>query len=124
MDNDEQKNNSAKPKNDTKDSKKSRRTFAFLLVGVVLGLIIGYFTFRIGVTFSAQTQLWLLVTPVGAFGGLLYTLRDKGLVLPHRESDSNVINPGWLADCAYGIAGSYVVFLIVPGNFTLEGFDY
>jgi len=58
-----------------------------------------------------------LLAMAGAFGGLLYTIRDSGLELIHRDATlekGHIINLGWLADCAYGIAGAFVVFLIIP----------
>ena len=50
----------------------------------------------------------------GGFGGLLYTIRDSGFELIHKNDKENqVLRLGWLADCAYGIAGAFVVFLLM-----------
>jgi hypothetical protein len=71
-----------------------------------------------GGSVSPDAALLVLITLTGAFGGLLYTLRDNGLELPHRDpKHPYVLKLGWIVDCTYGIAGAYVVFLILPTEF-------
>ena len=61
---------------------------------------------------------WLLLVILlgGVFGGLLYGMRDRRLVLPGKNEDGS-FNPGWLADCAFGMGGGFVIFLLLPGDF-------
>lgn len=101
--------------------RKLRLRYAVILATIVLALTIVKFTF--GENAAAETQsnllspVWtfLFLTFAGAFGGLLYTLRDKGFERPHWEGNNYIL--GGLADCAYGIGGAYVVFLVIPGDF-------
>lgn len=59
----------------------------------------------------------ILITIAGPFGGLLYTVRDGGFEMPHKDpAKPNIWKPGWIADCLYGIAGAYVVFLVLPSE--------
>ncbi|MDN5204615.1 hypothetical protein QQ008_24700 [Fulvivirgaceae bacterium BMA10] len=61
-----------------------------------------------------------MITFAGAFGGLLFTARDDGFTKPHRDPENKYAwKLGWVSDCAYGIAGGYVVFLILPNNSNL-----
>lgn len=85
---------------------------------IVSALVIGYtlcFYIKAGIPWSPNAAFFTVITFAGAFGGLLYTARDSGLEFPHRNPDNpHILNLGWVADCAYGIAGAYVVFLILP----------
>ena len=65
-----------------------------------------------------QKHLWLICLS-GMFGGLLYGIRDKKLVIPHRKSE-NIYEPGVVTDVLFGVAGGLVIFLILPGNITPE----
>ena len=93
------------------------RTFIivlFILLALIVGYLVGLYI-KVGVPWSPNATMFVIITLAGAFGGLLYTARDSGLELPHRNPDKiHVLNLGWVADCAYGIAGAYVVFLILP----------
>lgn len=111
---------------------KQRRFFNYFLLGFFIGCLLGL-SFRF--TFDHQSDppnlsvvrfefpfvlphlnaTLILLTVAGACGGALYAMRNKELVPPHM-SDS-VINPGWLGDCFFGVAGAYVISLIVPGKF-------
>src|SRR5688572_11470530 len=51
----------------------------------------------------APYLLWLLVGGSGMFGGFLFGLKNRKLVLPHWES-KHVIEPGCLGDCLFGLA--------------------
>jgi len=99
------------------------RTFNIILL-IFLALIVGYllgFYISVDVPWSQTATMFLIITLAGAFGGLLYTVRDSGLEFPHRNPDKiHVLNLGWIADCAYGIAGSYVVFLILPTDLNID----
>ena len=64
------------------------------------------------------TGLWYLIGAAGIFGGLLFGIKDRRLVLPHRTSKS-VIDPGFLVDFFFGLAGGYVIFMLVPGDFNI-----
>ena len=61
-----------------------------------------------------------LVPVFGAFGGLLGGMHFKSLDRPHREGTDHRINLGWIADAAFGVAGGFVVFLVVPGDFQID----
>jgi len=92
-----------------------------IVVSLTLGYFVGLYV-RMGAPWSAGASIFAMITAVGAFGGLLYAVRDSGLELPHRDADKqHVIRLGWVADCAYGIAGAYVVFLILPTDLTGNG---
>jgi hypothetical protein len=60
--------------------------------------------------------LWLLIAVGGMVGGFLFGIRDRRLELPHRE-DQHSWNPGCLVDILFGLAGGFVIFIIVPGSF-------
>jgi len=60
--------------------------------------------------------LWVLIGFGGIVGGLLFGMRDQRLTFPHRE-DQHTWNPGCLADILFGLAGGFVIFIIVPGSF-------
>ena len=96
------------------------RTTIFLLIMMVLIALItfgyygGIYT-DLNITLTADAKVFLMITLAGAFGGLLYTAREDGFTLPHRDpNNKHVWKLGWVSDCAYGIAGGYVVFLILP----------
>ena len=57
--------------------------------------------------------LWICLS--GMFGGFLFGIRDKKLVIPHRE-DKNIYEPGVITDVLFGVAGGVVIFLILPGD--------
>lgn len=81
-----------------------------LIVGVAIGYLIGT-----DVALGDNGKLWILVTVAGAFGGMLYTFRDGGINKPHPSyDDPNRYDLGWIADCAYGVAGAYVILLLLP----------
>ncbi len=100
------------------------RTVAIILL-LVLTTTVGYFIglyVRLGAPWSDGATIFVMITIAGAFGGLLYTARDSGLEFPYRDPDNkHVLNLGWVADCGYGIAGAYVVFLILPTELTTAG---
>ena len=85
---------------------------------LVAGILIGYlvrFWVGCGLCLSDSATLYLVITLSGGFGGLLYTMRDNGLELPHKLEDAPYnIQLGWISDFAYGIAGAFVVFLLLP----------
>lgn len=60
--------------------------------------------------------LWMVVAGAGMFGGFLFGIKDKTLTLPHRKS-KYVIEPGFVGDCLFGLAGGFLVFILLPGNF-------
>ena len=97
----------------------------FLLVVVLLGG--GYIAGALGgwaPPVLKTIAFFLAVTVAGAFGGMLYTIRDCGIELPHRSTRGAKpprIELGWIADCAYGIAGAYIAFLILPTDLLGEG---
>lgn len=65
-----------------------------------------------------QKHLWLICLS-GMFGGLLFGIRDKKLVIPHRKSE-NIYEPGVIVDVLFGVAGGVVIFLILPGDIKPE----
>jgi hypothetical protein len=56
----------------------------------------------------------------GIFGGLLFGIKEKKLVWPHRTSDKYIANPGFITDLLFGLAGGLVIYLILPGSFDFE----
>jgi hypothetical protein len=98
------------------------KRFSVTLLGVVM-LAAGYGMGRwveAGVGLPNPALAWLCITFAGAFGGMLYTFRDGGLEIPHKVNGQHRYNLGWISDCLYGIAGAYVVFLLVPMNIGSE----
>lgn len=107
------------------------------LVGILLGLGGGGYIFLVGISETVLADglwqspvapattappaylLWLLVGGAGMFGGFLFGIKDKRLVLPHRTA-KYVIEPGFLGDCLFGLAGGFLVFILLPGNFSFE----
>ncbi|MBN1583444.1 MAG: hypothetical protein JXA89_22230 [Anaerolineae bacterium] len=69
--------------------------------------------------FKISWDLLASTTIAGLFGGLLYGVKDKKFVWPHKRSKFTW-DPGFLADCLFGIAGGVIIFMIVPGNFEFE----
>ncbi len=65
-----------------------------------------------------KEHLWLICLS-GMFGGLLFGIRDKKLVIPHRKSE-NIYEPGVITDVLFGVAGGVVIFLILPGDIKPE----
>lgn len=104
-------------------NKKRRFFFSVILVlfGIVLGLagaaLVLWSALRAPLT--EAFQLWFAVSLAGMFGGFLFGIRDRRLVLPKLNSDGT-FNPGWIADCLYGVAGAWVIFLIIPGTFAFS----
>jgi hypothetical protein len=69
---------------------------------------------------TAQAYLlWLVVGGAGMFGGFLFGIKDKKLTLPHRTS-RYVFEPGFVGDCLFGLAGGFLVFILLPGNFAFD----
>lgn len=91
--------------------------FLFGIIGAIVGYMFGY-SFVIPLSIIDNLPLLLVVTLFGAFGGLLYAMKEKKLELPDFDANNKrIYKLGWISDCLAGIAGAYVVFLIVPGNF-------
>jgi hypothetical protein len=69
---------------------------------------------------------WLVICLAGMLGGLLYGMRDKQFILPHKEhGEKNTYRPGFLLDVFFGMAGGFVVYMVIPGDFDFSagGFD-
>lgn len=107
------------------NSHKHQHFFNFFLLGSILGCLLG-FSFKVyyrpsilSVIFEPPFELpdltLFLLTLAGASGGLAYAMRNRELELPRRTE--NIVNPGWLGDCFFGVSGAYVIALIMPGNF-------
>lgn len=64
----------------------------------------------------------LIICLMGVFGGFIYSLQKGQMVLPHREN-KNSINLGFIANCLFGIAGSIVIFMVIPGDFKFGALD-
>lgn len=60
--------------------------------------------------------LWLAIALAGMFGGLMFGMKDKQLILPHTES-KYIFAPGFIADMFFGLAGGYIIFVAIPGIF-------
>ena len=68
-----------------------------------------------------MTTVWkisLILVLTGLIGGFLYGNRNQELALPGRTEGGNY-SLGFIADCLYGIAGAFVVHLIIPSDFTI-----
>jgi len=83
--------------------------YTFIVLGIIVGIAI-WFGFDLG---EAEVKLLTVVILSGACGGILYAVRHSILTWP--KLDRNLIHLGWLTDCAYGVAGAFCVFLLVPG---------
>lgn len=82
----------------------------------LLSLMIDYVAQPANPTAIPAYLLWGVVGGAGMFGGFLFGIKDKKLNLPHRSS-KYVIEPGFIADCLFGLAGGFLVFILLPGNF-------
>lgn len=93
----------------------------FVLLGIVIGLGVAALVLwsALRAPLAEAFQLWFAISLAGMFGGFLFGIRDRQLVLPHANKNGT-FNPGYLADCAYGVAGAWVVFLVIPGTFNFE----
>lgn len=107
-----------------------KRSSLFFIVLIVLGLVLGLGLATVVVwsaihaPLSSVFQLGFVISLAGMFGGFLHGIRDRQLVLPHRNKNGTV-NPGWIADCLFGVVGAWVVFLIIPGKFELtDGWEF
>ncbi|MBD1942094.1 hypothetical protein H6F50_06930 [Coleofasciculus sp. FACHB-712] len=86
--------------------------FAYFLLGIIVFSFVGYIIVD---AFKSSSHFLLLLTLAGAFGGLSSSMRNQKLMLPYRESE-HIINLGLIADCIAGIAGAFVIFMLLPGN--------
>jgi len=66
--------------------------------------------------FLVAIPIAMVLAVAGWVGGLLYGLRGHELLLPGR-TPQGTYSLGFVADCLYGVAGAFVIFLIVPGDF-------
>jgi hypothetical protein len=62
----------------------------------------------------------LIVATFGSLGGMLFTMLDNKLTLPSYDPEAREIKLGYLVDCAYGWGGAFAVFLVIPGNLTIN----
>ncbi len=87
-----------------------------LLLGIFLiilvEILIGYHLEVTGKSIAVDKFL-LHVTFSGAMGGLLFSIQNKTLKLPSKEDDST-FELAFLSDIFAGIAGAYLIFLILP----------
>lgn len=66
-----------------------------------------------------DARVLLLCIIAGAFGGILYSVKEKNrLHLPGRR-DSGTYHLGFIADVLFGIAGGIVIFLLYPDDIAL-----
>jgi len=94
-----------------------------LIAGMAIGVLIGAI-YTTGFSLGDRARQWIWIALAGGFGGLLYTAREGGLTLPHRDPKSpSIYQLGWIADCAFGIAGAFVVFLLIPTEIGSESRD-
>ena len=96
-------------------------SFVLILFGIVIGLALAALVVwsALRAPLTEAFRLWFAVSLAGMFGGFLFGIRDRQLVLPHKNKNGTV-NPGWIADSAYGVAGAWVVFLVIPGKFNFS----
>ncbi|HBE70790.1 MAG TPA: hypothetical protein DDW52_21810 [Planctomycetaceae bacterium] len=65
----------------------------------------------------------LIVAIAGSIGGLLFAIRESLLEMP--RFDSAGLQLGCIADCGFGIAGAFVIFLVIPGmSESIPGMSY
>lgn len=59
--------------------------------------------------------LWFLILPSGILGGLVFSAREGKVTLPHPDPKNPTLwIPGIVGDAVAGIAGSVVIFLVMP----------
>ncbi len=110
-------------------SPKAYQIFTTITI-ISLSLILPYDTFADNLLQDTPTTngpdylLWLVVSIAGMFGGFLFGIKDKKLVIPHWTS-KYTLEPGFIGDCLFGLAGGFLVFILLPGNFnfTLSGWE-
>lgn len=74
-------------------------------------LVIGLGMF---ITNHSNGRLYLsLITASGGLGGVLSATRFPYMNIPHREKQNRYV-VGFLTDILAGVAGAYIVFLILP----------
>lgn len=107
------------------NASKRHHFFIFFLLGAILGctltLSFKFYYYQSSILriyfvlpFKLDLKL-VMLTLAGAAGGLAYSMKNGELKLPRRSED--ILNTGWLGDCIFGMAGAYVIALIVPGDF-------
>lgn len=99
-------------------TQQNRTVIKFFLSVIMLAGFVASIIYITGLVFRSGDRedfILLAASLSGAFGGILFALNDRMLELPHIE-DANRINFGFLSDCAFGMAGGFVVFLIIPFN--------
>lgn len=99
--------------------------FIYFLLGAILGCTLGlsfrhYYQHSIlriyfDPPFKLPNLTLFLLTVAGAFGGLAYSMKNGELKFPRKTEE--ILNTGWLGDCLFGVAGAYVIALIMPGDF-------
>jgi len=83
------------------------KSYALAISFFILGIILGSFSH-----YAWKYNFWFIVSMAGLIGGLLSSSQGKNLELPSIVEGS--FKPGLIADALIGIAGAYVVFLIIP----------
>lgn len=63
-------------------------------------------------------QLVLLITLAGAFGGLMYGMRGGTWAWP--KTDKGITQVGYIRHLLIGVAGGWIIFIILPGDFELD----
>jgi hypothetical protein len=67
--------------------------------------------------------LFTVVSLSGIFGGILYGMKDKRIELPYKKS-KHIIVPGLFLDILFGLAGGFIIFMIVPGEFDVYSGEF
>jgi hypothetical protein len=75
------------------------------------------------VTDPHTVGIFLTLLLAGPFGGLLYSLRQSEITLPKWSADGK-LNLGMPSDMAFGIAGSFVIFLLMPGQVAADSWMF
>jgi len=94
-----------------RDDRQLRKYFIYSLL--VLCIICGTAVWFGQHLSESNLKLVVAIMLSGACGGILFAVRHSLLTWPKLANNS--IHLGWLADCAYGVAGAFCVFLLVPG---------
>jgi hypothetical protein len=86
----------------------------YYIYTIVVTLVVVSTSFWFGSQLGpSDRNLIVAIVLSGGCGGILFAVRESILTWPELHGSS--IHLGWLADCAYGIAGAFAVFLLVPG---------
>ncbi len=89
-----------------------------VMIIVLLGTLIKLGLEADGSLRFSPLELVFLISSAGAFGGLMYGMRGGRWVWP--STKAGVTNVGFLRHLLIGLAGGWVIFIVLPGNYDLN----